>query len=64
VCVSDGADRAARVSREEMNEALRSDEYERFDRFAIGVGDEKELQEARLEDIGATVPSRATIAAR
>ncbi len=52
VVFSDGADRAARVSREEMNEALRSDEYERFDRFAIGVGDEKELQEARLEDIG------------
>lgn len=52
VVFSDGADRAARVSREEMNEALRSDQYEHYDRFAIGVGDDQELQEARLDDIG------------
>ena len=52
VVFSDGADRAARVSRDEMLEEIRKDEYESFDMYAIGIGDEKELEAASLRDIG------------
>lgn len=52
VVFSDGADRAARVSREELAEELGKEEYEHFDRFAIGIGDPEELASARLSEIG------------
>lgn len=52
VVFSDGADRAARVSRADMMEALERPEYERYERFAIGIGEETELEQARLEEIG------------
>ncbi|MBN2196871.1 MAG: VWA domain-containing protein [Polyangiaceae bacterium] len=52
VVFSDGADRAARVSREEMNETLQDEKYVGYDRFAIGIGDEDEIEAARLDAIG------------
>ncbi len=50
VVFSDGTDRAARVTREEMKEELGSEKYENYEMFAIGVG--AEIKEAGLEDIG------------
>lgn len=50
VVFSDGTDRAARVSREEMNKEMQKDEYKAFERFAIGVGGE--LQKSSLSDVG------------
>ncbi len=50
VVFSDGTDRAARVSREEMLEALGKEEYVEFEVFAIGVG--AEMEEERLSEIG------------
>jgi hypothetical protein len=52
VVFSDGADRASRVSRESLLEALDKPDYKDFKRFAIGIGDEAELEKARLEAIG------------
>lgn len=52
VVFSDGADRAARVSREEMVQELDKPEYDNFELFAIGIGDEAELEQAQLDDIG------------
>lgn len=52
VVFSDGADRAARVTREEMLEELNSEDYQHYDMFAIGIGDPAELESARLGDIG------------
>lgn len=52
VVFSDGADRAARVSREEMIRAIERPERERYELFAIGIGDEAELTRAKLDDIG------------
>ncbi len=52
VVFSDGADRASRVSRDEMVDEIRKEEYETFDMFAIGIGDDKELEEANLKDVG------------
>ena len=52
VVFSDGADRASRVSRDEMVDEIKKEDYENFDMFAIGIGDEKELEEANLKDIG------------
>lgn len=52
VVFSDGADRAARVSREELAEELGKEEYENYDRFAIGIGEPEELESARLSEIG------------
>lgn len=52
VVFSDGADRAARVSRDEMMEALNKEEYEKYERFAIGIGPKAELERAQLDDIG------------
>ncbi len=52
VVFSDGADRAARVSRQEMLEAMDKKEYENFEFYAIGLGDDAELEEAKLGEIG------------
>lgn len=52
VVFSDGADRAARVSREDMKEELKKSDYRDYDMFAIGIGEEKELEEANLKDVG------------
>lgn len=50
VVFSDGTDRAARVSREEMLEAIDDPEYGDFEIFAIGVG--AEIEEQSLGEIG------------
>jgi hypothetical protein len=52
VVFSDGADRAARVSRESMRATIAEDTYRHFELFAIGIGEESELAQARLSDIG------------
>jgi hypothetical protein len=52
VVFSDGADRAARVSREAMLEAIQAPSYEHFELFAIGIGDQAELEQAKLSEIG------------
>jgi hypothetical protein len=52
VVFSDGTDRAARVSAEEMNEALAKEEYADFEIFAIGVGADIEQGEKSLGTIG------------
>ena len=50
VVFSDGSDRAARYSREEMNGELDKVDYENYEMFAIGVG--AEIEKAKLDDIG------------
>ncbi len=50
VVFSDGTDRAARVSRQEMADAMGKKEYENYEIFAIGVGGE--IQKDTLEEIG------------
>ncbi len=50
VVFSDGTDRAARVTNEEMAEALGQPEYDAFEIFAIGVG--AEIEEGSLNQIG------------
>jgi hypothetical protein len=52
VVFTDGTDRAARVSAEEMNEALAKEEYAEFEMFAIGVGADIEQGEKDLGAIG------------
>jgi hypothetical protein len=52
VVFSDGADRAARVSREDMQTAIADPAYEHYDLFAIGIGEKAELEQAQLTDIG------------
>ncbi|MGM0556724.1 MAG: VWA domain-containing protein [Myxococcota bacterium] len=52
VVFSDGADRASRVSRNEMREEMRRERYDDYEMYAIGIGDEEELAEAELHDIG------------
>jgi hypothetical protein len=52
VVFSDGADRAARVTRDELQKELQKDNYKHYEMFAIGIGDPAELQQARLSDIG------------
>lgn len=52
VVFSDGADRAARVSRDEMRSAIAKPEYEHYELFAIGIGEKEELEQAQLTDIG------------
>jgi hypothetical protein len=52
VVFSDGADRAARVSREQMRTAIDDPAYAHFELFAIGIGDEAELAQAQLSEIG------------
>lgn len=50
VVFSDGTDRAARVTRDEMKDEIGKDEYEDYQMFAIGVG--AEIEKANLGDIG------------
>lgn len=50
VVFSDGSDRAARYTREEMNSELDKEDYANFDMFAIGVG--AEIEKAKLDDVG------------
>lgn len=52
VVFSDGADRAARVSRDSMRSAIDDPAYEHFELFAIGIGEPAELEQAQLFDIG------------
>src|SRR5690606_5747100 len=40
VVFSDGTDRAARVSRSEMRDEIRKDDYQHYEIYAIGVGAE------------------------
>ncbi len=50
VVFSDGTDRAARVTRDEMLEEMDKEEYEHFDMFAVGLG--AEMEEANLGEVG------------
>jgi von Willebrand factor type A domain-containing protein len=50
VVFTDGTDRAARMSREDMKKEVNDDKYENYEMFAIGVG--AEIEKAHLEDIG------------
>ncbi len=50
VVFSDGTDRAARVTRDEMLEEMNKPDYEHFDLFAIGLG--AEMEQANLEEVG------------
>lgn len=50
VVFSDGTDRAARVTRDEMKDEIGKDAYEDYQMFAIGVG--AEIEKANLGDIG------------
>jgi hypothetical protein len=52
VVFTDGTDRAARVSKIDLDNALHAPDYADFDIFAIGVG--AEMNHAHLEDIGRT----------
>jgi hypothetical protein len=52
VVFTDGTDRAARVSKDDLDKALDAPEYAAFDIFAIGVG--AEMNDSHLEDIGRT----------
>lgn len=52
VVFSDGADRAARVTREQMLEEMNKETYKDFEIIAIGIGDEKEMENAKLDQIG------------
>jgi uncharacterized protein YegL len=52
VVFSDGADRAARVSRESMRAAVADPAYSHFELFAIGIGEDAELEQAKLSEIG------------
>jgi VWA domain-containing protein len=52
VVFSDGADRAARVSRDSMRAAIDDPADARLELFAIGIGDESELEQAHLSEIG------------
>ena len=52
VVFTDGTDRAARVSKHDLDAALGAPEYAAFDIFAIGVG--AEMNDSHLEDIGRT----------
>jgi hypothetical protein len=50
VVFTDGTDRAARMSREEMRREVGDEKYQNYEMFAIGVG--AEIEKAHLEDIG------------
>jgi len=50
VVFSDGTDRANRVTRSEMKDEMRKDEFENYQMYAIGVG--AEIEKADLGDIG------------
>lgn len=50
VVFTDGTDRAARITPDEMSEEMDKKDYEHFDIYAIGVGGE--LDESYLDDVG------------
>ncbi len=50
VVFTDGTDRAARVSHEDMRKEVNDEKYENYEMLAIGVG--AEIEKAHLEDIG------------
>lgn len=50
VVFSDGTDRAARVSAQEMSQAISSEEYKNYELFAVGVGGE--IEQSTLDSIG------------
>lgn len=50
VVFSDGTDRAARVSAQEMSEAIGAEEYKNYELFAVGVGGE--IERSTLDSIG------------
>lgn len=50
VVFSDGTDRAARVSEDEMKAAIRSPDYKHYELFAVGVGEE--IEQKTLDNIG------------
>ena len=58
VVFSDGTDRAARFSRDEMKTEINKVEYEDYEMYAIGVG--AEIKKAGLEDIGTDGTELAT----
>jgi len=58
VVFSDGTDRAARVTRDEMSKEMDKEEYENYEIFAIGVG--AEIGKAKLDEIGRNGTELAT----
>jgi len=50
VVFTDGTDRAGRVTRDEMLEAMNREEYAHYEIYAIGVG--ADLEDGQLEDVG------------
>jgi hypothetical protein len=50
VVFTDGTDRAARMTRDDMKREVNDAKYENYEMFAIGVG--AEIEKAHLEDIG------------
>ena len=58
VVFSDGTDRAARFSRDEMKSEINKDVYDDYEMYAIGVG--AEIKKAGLEDIGTDGTELAT----
>lgn len=50
VVFSDGTDRAARVTHDQVRDEMKKQEYGTFEMFAIGVG--AELQKGQLDDFG------------
>lgn len=58
VVFSDGTDRAARFSRDEMKTEINKVEYEDYEMYAIGVG--AEIKKAGLEDVGTDGTELAT----
>jgi hypothetical protein len=58
VVFSDGTDRAARFSRDEMKTEINKDVYADYEMYAIGVG--AEIKKAGLEDIGTDGTELAT----
>jgi hypothetical protein len=50
VVFSDGTDRAARVSRDEMRNEIADEKYQNYELLAVGVG--AEIEKAHLDDIG------------
>lgn len=62
VVFSDGTDRAARVSRDEMLDEMRKEEYDHFELFAVGLG--AEIEQANLEEVGRDGTELATDSAK
>jgi hypothetical protein len=62
VVFTDGTDRAARVSRDEMKDEIGKPEYEHYELYAIGVG--AEIERSHLGDIGRDGMELATDHAR